>query len=96
MTDIVSVLRTWPAGERVNVNVMREAADEIERLVAQVASDDEHYRAAMAMSEKHRKLWVEASQSLAAIANSMKHEWIDPAEHANWCIERAKREQRGD
>ena len=72
--------------------ICRRAADEIERLVAQVASDDEHYRAAMAMSEKHRKLWVEASQSLAAIANSMKRDWIDPAEHANWCIERAKRQ----
>ena len=34
MTDIVSILRTWPAGERVNVNVMREAADEIARLRA--------------------------------------------------------------
>jgi hypothetical protein len=32
MTDIVEILRTWPVGERVNVNIMAEAADEIDRL----------------------------------------------------------------
>jgi outer membrane murein-binding lipoprotein Lpp len=35
---------------------------EIEQLQAQVIRDDEHYKAAMGMSEKHRRLWVEASQ----------------------------------
>jgi len=27
---------------------------------------------------------------LADIANSMKRDWQDPADHANWCIEQAK------
>jgi hypothetical protein len=27
---------------------------------------------------------------LADIANSMKRDWQDPADHANWCIEHAK------
>ena len=44
-------------------------ADEIERLraenaelKAQTVRDDEHYKAAMGMSEKHRRNWVEACQ----------------------------------
>ena len=31
-----------------------------------------------------------AERALADIANSQKRAWIDPAEHANWCIERAQ------
>jgi hypothetical protein len=44
-----------------------EAEAEIVRLTQQVARDDEHYAAAMAMNEKHRKLWVEASQQRDAL-----------------------------
>jgi hypothetical protein len=49
MTDIVERLRLR------GTDICCEAAEQIER-------DEEHYRVAMAMSEKHRKLWVEESQ----------------------------------
>lgn len=47
-----------------DANTVKAAATEIKALRAQVTRDDEHYGAAMAMSEKHRMLWVEASQAL--------------------------------
>jgi len=42
------------------------------------------------------QLWLHADEierlraKLADIANSMKRDWQDPADHANWCIEHAK------
>lgn len=42
-----------------------EAADQIER-------DAEHYTAAMGMSEKHRRLWVEAEQKLKGQAAELE------------------------
>jgi hypothetical protein len=49
-------------------------ADEIDLLTkenadlkAQIARDDEHYKAAMVMSEKHRRNWVEACQQNAEL-----------------------------
>ena len=47
--------------------VIREQAARIAELEAQVARDDEHYAAAMAMSEKHRRNWVEAAQRVAEL-----------------------------
>lgn len=51
------------------IHRLREAATESGRLradnlrlVAIIARNETHYQAAMAMSEKHRKLWVEACQ----------------------------------
>lgn len=45
-----------------------------ERLREQIERDTEHYQAAMAMSEKHRRLWIEAcqerDQALAALAQT--------------------------
>lgn len=53
------------------LNVTKACLDSAEaenvRLTQQVARDEEHYQAAMAMNEKHRKLWVEASQQRDAL-----------------------------
>jgi hypothetical protein len=32
----------------------------------------------------------EQSRALREIATSMKRDWNDPAQHANWCVERAQ------
>jgi hypothetical protein len=69
MTDIVERLRLR------GTDICCEAAEQIER-------DEEHYRAAMAMSEKHRKLWVEESQknqSLEAEIERLRAIVCDPA-----------------
>lgn len=34
---------------------------------------------------------TDAEDLLLAIANSMERDFIDPAAHANWCVEEAKR-----
>jgi hypothetical protein len=81
MTDILRRLRDADiSGHGSYSALVREAADEIERLravdaselgrlradnlrlVEIIARNETHYQAAMAMSEKHRKLWVEACQ----------------------------------
>ena len=69
MTDIVERLRLR------GTDICCEAAEQIER-------DEEHYRVAMAMSEKHRKLWVEESQknqSLEAEIERLRAIVCDPA-----------------
>jgi hypothetical protein len=51
---------------------VEELLAEVEELRAQIARNDEHYDAAMKMSEKHRKLWVEASQRNAELVAVLK------------------------
>ena len=34
---------------------------------------------------------TDAEDLLLEIANSMQKDFIDPAEHANWCVEAAKK-----
>lgn len=61
-------------------------SSEYEQLREQIARDEEHYQAAMAMSEKHRKLWVEASQNrdrLRAVLLQVKHGAEYPDELGN-------------
>jgi hypothetical protein len=67
MSAIHSKLEAIGAVEReIREGGQRWAAEEILRLRAQTIRDEEHYQAAMAMSEKHRKNWVEAVKWLAA------------------------------
>lgn len=49
------------------MNMIEQQAARIAELEAQVARDGEHYNAAMAMSEKHRRNWVEAAQRVAEL-----------------------------
>lgn len=45
----------------------------IDTAKAAASVTEEHYQAAMAMSEKHRKLWVETSQQLSAARGEVEH-----------------------
>jgi uncharacterized protein YlxW (UPF0749 family) len=61
---------------------------------AQVTRDEKHYQAAMAMSEKHRKLWVSACQEvtrLKAEVERLRAEMRDSNQLAADNFERAKK-----
>jgi len=89
MSDLIERLRARaiyieqggaPAGT-VTVAFMCEAADELDRLRAEVAElkaqverDYEHYKSAMLMNEKYRRLWVEAEQKLATARRDGREE----------------------
>lgn len=67
MSDIVERLRQSANACEFTTRskLLAEAADKIER-------DEEHYRAAMAMSEKHRKLWVEKCQEVERLREALQ------------------------
>lgn len=50
---------------RADGSCEHEIVESYRALAEQVKRDEEHYQALSAMNEKHRKNWVEASQSLA-------------------------------
>jgi chromosome segregation ATPase len=66
------------------IHRLREAATANERLRADnlkiveiIARNETHYQAAMAMSEKHRKLWVAACAALQSLMKIGPRPWMD-------------------
>lgn len=55
--------------------LLREAADALEAAGKQRERDEEHYQAAMAMNEKHRKLWCEAAAEIASLRSALDTLW---------------------
>lgn len=63
-----------------NLNALEQRVKELEAKLAEVESErqqdesrnEEHWQAAMAMSEKHRKNWVEACQSRDRLREALR------------------------
>lgn len=56
-----------------------ELQAEIDRLKAQVARDDEHYKAASEYGEKYRRNWVEACQERESLRRGLEEARQDAA-----------------